>query len=85
MFDLETDPQEINNLAESRDHQQLLQDMERKLREILDPEAVDAQAKADQNALIKRYGGKEKVLKRGQFTNSPVPSETPVFHAADDV
>jgi choline-sulfatase len=84
LFDLETDPQEINNLAESPDHQTLLEDMERKLREILDPEQVDAQAKADQDALINRHGGIENVLKRGQFTNSPVPGETLIFHTSEE-
>jgi len=80
LFDLESDPQELNNLAESPNHRSLLQKLEQKLRDLLDPEAIDAQAKASQKTLIERHGGKEALLKRGQFTNSPVPGETPVFH-----
>ena len=42
---------------------------------------VDARARADQQALIERHGGREKVLARGAFTNSPVPGEEPKFHS----
>ena len=80
LFDLESDPQELNNLAESPNYRSLLQQLEQKLRDLIDPEAIDAQAKASQKSLIERHGGKEALLKRGQFTNSPVPGETPVFH-----
>lgn len=83
LFDLKSDPQELNNLAESPEHQARFQEMEGKLRAILDPEAVDAEAKADQEKLLNQYGGTEQVLKRGQFTNSPVPGETPTFHTTD--
>ena len=49
------------------------------LREICDPEAIDAQAKADQKALINRFGGEAEVRERGFFENSPVPGESPKF------
>ena len=78
LFDLETDPQELTDLAASPDHQALLTEYEGHLRAILDPEAVDAQAKADQWAKIEAFGGEEAVLKRG-LSNSPVPGEKPVF------
>ncbi|GAB4147564.1 MAG: sulfatase-like hydrolase/transferase [Planctomycetaceae bacterium] len=83
LFDLESDPQEKNNLATSPEHQQTVSEYDQLLREILDPEAVDAEAKASQAELIERHGGLENVLNRGQFTNSPVPGETPVFHSAE--
>ena len=47
---------------------------EQELRGILDPEAVDAQAKADQRAKVEAFG-REKVLSRGAFANSPTPGE----------
>lgn len=84
LFDLQDDPLELKNLAEGEEHQSVLQEMERKLREVLDPEAVDAQAKSDQQALIESYGGKEQVLARGTFINSPVPGETPKFVAKSE-
>ncbi len=81
LFDLEADPQEINDLAGSIEHQSVLRECERKLRHIIDPEEVDARAKADQQTLIEKHGGSEQVLQRGTFINSPVPGETPVFHS----
>ncbi len=79
LFDLEADPLERHDLAESADFQPLLHKMEQQLRELLDPEAVDAQAKSDQQRLIDRHGGREAVLQRGTFVNSPTPGETPQF------
>jgi len=80
LFDLEADPRETRDLAASADHAQVLAEFEGKLRGLLDPEAVDAQAKEDQRALVERHGGREAVLAAGTFTNSPVPGETPKFH-----
>ena len=37
----------------------------RRLREVVDPEAVDRQARADQRMHIEKNGGKEAILKRG--------------------
>jgi choline-sulfatase len=81
LFDLQSDPQEINDLATRPEHQDRLAEMERKLRGLVDPEAVDARARADQQELIARHGGREQVLARGTFINSPVPGETPRFVA----
>ena len=83
LFDLQQDPQELINLAENPDEdtQQIISDFETQLRKILDPEAIDQQAKDDQQALIDSLGGKEAVLQRGSFMNSPVPGEEPVFQS----
>ena len=43
------------------------------------PEAVDARAKADQRARIEAFGGRQAVLRRGTFDNSPIPGEAPAF------
>ena len=37
-------------------------------------------ARADQALVIKRHGGRDAVIKRGAFDNSPVPGEQPKFH-----
>jgi hypothetical protein len=39
--------------------------MEAELRKIIDPQAVNAQAFADQKAKIERFGGVEALIKRG--------------------
>ena len=89
LFDLTVDPDELNDLALSpnEDARQLMADYEAKLRQIVDPEAVDQRAKADQARRIESLGGREAVVARGVFTNSPVPGEAPKFRRfvdADD-
>ena len=83
LFDLHDDPNEIKDLAQTPDAatQALLADYEAQLRRIVDPEAVDAQAKADQQRRIEVLGGREAVVARGAFVNSPVPGESPQFRA----
>ena len=79
LFDLSSDPDEINDLSENIKYKDTLDSMIVCLREICDPEAIDAQAKADQKALINRFGGEAEVRERGFFENSPVPGESPKF------
>ncbi len=79
LFDLEADPDETSDLAGEAAFATVLADFEAELRGLLDPEAVDARAKADQQARIDEFGGREAVLARGTFTNSPTPGEKPVF------
>lgn len=73
LFDLDADPEELTNLANDPAHAALLQDMERALRRIADPEEIDRRAKADQAALVERHGGRDAVLKRGAFGGTPAP------------
>ena len=81
LFDLTADPDEFNDLARypDADTRQLLADYEMQLRAILDPEAVDQQAKTDQREKIESLGGRDAVAARGTFVNSPVPGEAPRF------
>ena len=65
LFDMDDDPSEARDLAGSDAHQHVLADCEARLREFLDPEAVNARAFADQAATIQRHGGVEAVKKRG--------------------
>ena len=79
LFDTTDDPEECRDLAQSPDHQDVLEIFEYELRDLIDPEAVDTQAKASQRAMIDSLGGREAVLNRGAFDNSPVPGEAPKF------
>ena len=81
LFDLAVDPEERRDLAESPDREAdaLLARFEAELRELLDPEAVDRRAKADQAARVAAYGGREAVLARGTFANSPTPDDKPTW------
>lgn len=79
LFDLGSDPHETTDLAGDAAHAAALAQCESKLRSILDPEAVNARAFADQAELIERHGGREAVLNRGDFGYTPAPGETPRF------
>ena len=73
LFDLQADPEELHDLAGDPAYADELADMQRALRAICDPEAVDAQAKADQAALIEGYGGPDKAHLLGSSTSTPTP------------
>lgn len=75
LFDLDSDPEETNNLADHPDHAEARQDCETALREIVDPEKADRQAKDDQNALIDEFGGRDAALNTGTPGATPVPGQ----------
>ena len=80
LFDLGADPQETRDLAREPGYQGLLADCEAALRLIVDPEAADALAKADQGARIAAMGGREAIIARGSFGYSPTPGGNPVYN-----
>jgi choline-sulfatase len=80
LFDLDADPQERRDLADEAGYAGLAADCERLLRTVVDPDAADALAKADQRARIAAYGGREAILKLGSFGHSPVPGVAPVYN-----
>jgi choline-sulfatase len=73
LFDLESDPEELVDLAGDARYSEVLRDCERQLRSVLDPEAVDARAKRRQAELLARYGGREAALARGDLGFTPAP------------
>lgn len=79
LFDLEADPGETTDLGESPAHRDVVAAMEAELRKIVDPEAVNARAFADQEAKIAANGGVEALVARGDFGYSPAPGQKPVF------
>ena len=79
LFDLQADPEETCDLALNPAYQATLTEFEAALRSMLNPEAVDREAKDAQNALIERFGGREAAFRLGY------PGETPTdkrFHSA---
>jgi choline-sulfatase len=80
LFDLDADPQEAHDLAGEPGWQGLAAECERELRAVVDPDAADALAKADQRARIAAHGGREAILKLGSFGHSPVPGTKAVYN-----
>ena len=77
LFDLENDPEELVDLAGDADYADPLAEMLDALRSVCDPEAVDAQAFADQDALIAGYGGLDAAFKLGAPGATPPPKVAP--------
>jgi choline-sulfatase len=79
LFDLDADPQETRDLAQEPAYAWLVAECETELRRVVDPDAADALAKADQRARIEAFGGREAILARGSFGHSPVPGTKAVY------
>jgi choline-sulfatase len=75
LFDLVADPEELHDLAGDPAHAGLLREMEARLRAILDPDAVDAEAKAAQAVEIARHGGLEVIRAKERAAYTPPPPE----------
>jgi choline-sulfatase len=80
LFDLEADPYERTDLGRDGRYQAVLAECEAALRKVVDPEAVDRLAKADQQAKIAKHGGKEAILKMGTFRYSPPPGARAAYY-----
>ena len=72
LFDLAADPGETQDLAATRPD--MIAEARARMAPILNPEAVDARAHADQAALIERLGGREKLLAMEQWNFTPADS-----------
>ncbi len=73
LFDLELDPDELNDLAADPDMKTVLGECKARLLGLLDPEEVDSRAKARQAVLLARAGGREAVIARGDLGFTPAP------------
>lgn len=75
LFDLDQDPEELENLSGQPARQALCKEWEMRLRSLCDPDEVDQRAKRRQQALIDFYGGDEAIRSGrgiGGYTPSPV-------------
>jgi choline-sulfatase len=68
------DPGQTVDLAAQDSYRPIREHMASLLNQMLDPEATDQRAKADQDALVARFGGREAALGKGPAGASPVPS-----------
>ena len=74
LFDLRNDPYEMTDLGASPDHRNVAAMMDAELAKIVDAEAVNARAFADQARKIEHYGGREAILRSEDlgYTRPPV-------------
>lgn len=73
LFNLESDPEELTDLAPDPAHRATCAAFEARLRARLDPEAVDRVIKAQQLDIVDSHGGAEHLLSRGSMGASPPP------------
>ena len=72
LFDLDGDPFEHDDLAGRSEYAELVVECARRLREICDPDEVDAAAKADQDRRVAEVGGFDAALEYAiNFTPTP--------------
>ena len=79
LFDVGSDPYELQDLAGDAHSVAVRTALTARLRSICDPEAVDARARADQQAKADAVGGTEAILRAGVFRRSPPPGVEPQF------
>jgi len=72
LFDLQQDPRELSNLADDPAYAQSLQQLIQELYQILDPEAVNELAFADQGKMIESLGGMENIKAMRSFNHTPL-------------
>lgn len=58
LFDLKDDPNETHDIAHHNASADVMADLDRELRKLVDPEFVDTRAKACQSELLERHGGR---------------------------
>lgn len=79
LFNLTTDPNELNNLAAPDNPEKnaaaALMEGERRLREICDPDEINARCFADQRARIEELGGRDACTNAYVFNHTPTPDE----------
>ena len=73
LFDLESDPNELTDLAKEAAYAEVLKQLIASLRTICDPEAINSLAKADQRAMMNHWGGADSVRAVGMLVHTPPP------------
>ena len=79
LFDLKADPDETRDLAADSRYAATLEECRLKLYAVCDPADVDRRARARQAELLAANGGREAVIKRGDFGFTPAPGTVADF------
>ena len=73
LFDLERDPEEVDDLWDHPEHQSVLRELDAELRSICDPLEVNARAFSDQQARIDAFGGLSGIEESLDIPFTPAP------------
>lgn len=74
LFDLESDPDELDDVSTRGEAADILAQLDADLRSICDPEEVSDRAFADQQRLIEANGGREQIEKSVDIPFTPAPA-----------
>lgn len=80
LFDLEANPEELNDLGADPASADALAECRARLEAMLDPEEVDGKAKSRQHEILDRNGGREAVIMQGDLGFSPPPGVAPTYN-----
>ena len=77
LFDLEADPDELTDLSRTERGRRVIAALDKRLREIVDPNEIDLQCRIDQKKIVDRFGGESDFSQSVLWTRSetPVPPE----------
>ncbi|GAB5435275.1 sulfatase-like hydrolase/transferase [Falsiruegeria mediterranea] len=75
LFDLDADPEEVNDLLAHNGAHPMEAVLSDQLRALVDPEALDLRSKADQRVRIEELGGLDVVRNFGSIAASPIPGK----------
>lgn len=79
LFDLETDPEELHDLAADPRLAKVLDECHQRLLGVCDPDAVDRQARDRQAEQLAANGGRDAVIARGDLGFTPAPGAVIAF------
>jgi choline-sulfatase len=74
LFDMCEDPDELVDLGEDSDHREIRAKCHAQMLELVDPEAANRQAFADQAVRIAELGGLDSIVNSAEFDFTPVPT-----------
>ena len=75
LFNLDSDPREINDLSGQAKTTRVQQDLEKELRKIVDPEHANQEAFQDQRNLIEKLGGVAAIKAKTEIGFTPAPKQ----------
>ena len=74
LFDMTSDPHEVNDLANDPQYSEILEDMKDRLSSLVNVSQINAQAFQDQREKIEAFGGRQAILEAEELGYTPAPA-----------